>query len=333
MAVLLDEGSGRLVPLQNFSSSPGAAAWPIVPSLHPDGAMRYTVDHAGWQEVWEMPLALASPAASGGGPGWTPPGRLIASFNYSVPGNASASFAARAGGVPPRFPATPDGLVILLDASTAEHGGAHLGAVPRGGTALAWTASPWGQWNLTSREAVVGGVNCTLYSIDSPRGVYGAANRGTNYAAGYAAVLEGALIYNFFGEGWEGWEANQFVVFSTSGLFLGQCAWGAQCGPTTLWGRILVPPAASLLRSLTPSPPSLFTAAAPLAQSARPTSPRQATSRKSTTCRGLRATASPPASSGTPPLAAPTTHTMTRTTTAGCTFGAWRARSSLRSLT
>jgi hypothetical protein len=114
-------------------------------------------------------------------------------------------------------------LVILLDASKGENGGAHLGAVPVNGTALAWTASPWGSWDLTHREGVVGGVNCTLYTVENPRGVFGAANPGTNYAAGYSAVLEGALIYNFFGEGWMGWEANQFVVFSTTGLFIGQC--------------------------------------------------------------------------------------------------------------
>jgi hypothetical protein len=229
MAVLLDEATGLLTPLQNFSSS---HPWQVVPVLHTDGAMRYTVDHPGWQEVWEMPLQQSTPTSL---PGWVIPGRRIASFNFSTPGNASASFAARDGGVPPRFPlattttvgadgtSTSTTLVILLDASKGENGGAHLGAVPVNGTALAWTASPWGSWDLTHREGVVGGVNCTLYTVENPRGVFGAANPGTNYAAGYSAVLEGALIYNFFGEGWMGWEANQFVVFSTTGLFIGQC--------------------------------------------------------------------------------------------------------------
>ena len=230
-AVLLDDAASPPVlrVLQVFDGK--APLYQIVPSLHPDGAMRYARDAsdkstgAAWQEIWEMPLTLDR--AGAGGPGWDAPGRLIASFNVSA--NRTLSFEARTGGMPPRYPVTADGArVVLLDASRGENGGAHLGAIDVGATVLAWTAAPWGSWNRTqgwSEETDPASgevVNVTTSVVTNPTGIYGAANRGTNYAAGAPQVLGNNVVFSFFGEGWDGWEANQFLHFTTDGLFVGQ---------------------------------------------------------------------------------------------------------------
>jgi hypothetical protein len=230
-AVLLDDAASppALRLLQLFDGK--APLYQVTPSLHPDGAMRYTRDmsdkltNAAWQEIWEMPFVLDRDGT--GSPGWEEPGRRIASFNVTA--NRTLSFEARAGGVPPRYPVTADGArVVLLDASRAENGGAHLGAIDVNATALAWTAAPWGSWNRTQgwsllRDPASGEVvNVTTSVVSNPTGVYGAANPGTNYAAGAPAVLASLVVFPFFGEGWDGWEANQFLHFTTDGLFVGQ---------------------------------------------------------------------------------------------------------------
>ncbi len=231
-AVLLDDAASPPVLrlLQVFDGK--APLYQITPSLHPDGAMRYARDrsdastNAAWQELWEMPLSLNR--SGSGSPGWEAPGRLIASFNVTA-ANRSLSFEARTGGVPPRYPVTADGArVVLLDATRFENGGAHLGAIDVNATALAWTAAPFGSWNRTQgwseeRDPASGEVvNVTTSTVANPTGVYGAANPGTNYAAGAPQVLDQNIIFPFFGEGWDGWEANQFLHFTTEGLFVGQ---------------------------------------------------------------------------------------------------------------
>jgi hypothetical protein len=230
-AVLLDDAASppTMRLLQIFDGK--APLYQITPSLHPDGAMRYTLDlsdkltNATWQEIWEMPLTLNRNGT--GSPGWDAPGHLFASFNVTA--NRTRSFEARAGGVPPRYPVTADGArVILLDASRFENGGAHLGAIDVNATALAWTAAPYGSWNRTQgwselRDPASGEVvNVTTSVVSNPTGIYGAANPGTNYAAGAPLVLDDNIVFSFFGEGWDGWEANQFLHFTTDGLFVGQ---------------------------------------------------------------------------------------------------------------
>lgn len=122
---------------------------------------------------------------------------------------------ARTGGVSPRYPVTSNGIVILLDATTQEHGGDHLGAVSYvpaiedGDTrnspvlgGLLWTASPWANWTLIQNYTVEpGGLNITTCFVGGADGRYGAANPGTNYAAGFPAVVGSDVIYDFFGEG------------------------------------------------------------------------------------------------------------------------------------
>jgi hypothetical protein len=53
-------------------------------------------------------------------------------------------------------------------------------------------------------------------------GRYGANDTTIQYAASYAMTLGDLIVYGFFGEMWQNGEANQFLVFLTSGLFVGQ---------------------------------------------------------------------------------------------------------------
>ena len=225
MVELVDAAGGapaRLALLQTLTNQS---------SLHSDGCLRYTESHAtaggAWQEVWEIAMTLDA----GGAPAWEYPGRVIASFNTSV--NASQGFRARQGGVKMRFPVTEDGaLVVLLDASTYSprdlNTGNHLGAarVGAGAQGLAWTASPFGKWDVEFNHTVMQPGNVSLkYRWIVPEtmdGRYGANDTTIQYAASCAMTLGDLIVYGFFGEMWQNGEANQFLVFLTSGLFVGQ---------------------------------------------------------------------------------------------------------------
>lgn len=137
--------------------------------------------------------------------------------------NSTHDFMARTGGVSPRYPLTSNGRIVLLDATTQQHGGNHLGAVAYNTSGLLWTASPWANWTLIQNFTVEpGDLNISTCFIGGADGRYGAANPGTNYAAGFPTVVGGDLVFDFFGEGWMDWEANQFLHFTDAGLFVGQ---------------------------------------------------------------------------------------------------------------
>lgn len=159
-------------------------------TLHRDGAVRWVVDYANeksdpptaWQEVWEMPFALN---VNGDLPGWALPGTVIASFNLSSPANVTNSFMARQGGVANAYPVTESGRIVLLDAGGDKVARNHLGAIARGGTELAWTASPFGEWALVQNWTLVDDgtgtgnlTNITTYYIDKPGGIFGSGNPG-----------------------------------------------------------------------------------------------------------------------------------------------------------
>lgn len=202
-------------------------------SLEADGSLRYAktfVDldaNAAWVNIYESPFVLN--VSGSGRRGWELScapggfvGAIIASYNVSV--NTTAAFMPRAGGVAMHLPITSSGAIILMDSTTSRNAGAHLGAVQRGAFSegLLWTASPWGNWTLNETFALVHGHNLSLWDVGPQDGSYGAANPGTNYAAGFPVTAGRDLIFPFFGEGWMGWEANQFLHFTDTGLFVGQ---------------------------------------------------------------------------------------------------------------
>lgn len=205
----------HLVMLQNFTKGGFALA--------PDASVRYIVDaetppSAYWQELWSVPMTLNS----SGYPQWVLPGVLLASFNVSA--NASQGMRARGAALPLQLPVTSNGNIILLDATNNENGGDHLAGIPVNGTALAWTACPWGTWEMLSNRTTLqpGNVTLTYRWISNADGQYGANTSSISYSAAYPMAIGPHVLFSFYGEGWNQGEANQFLHFTEDGMFVGQ---------------------------------------------------------------------------------------------------------------
>ena len=119
-------------------------------------------------------------------------------------------------------------------------GGVHLGVVAAGPnqTSFKWRASPWGTWDVQKSPITLDGINCTFHSISNADGRFGANDSAINYAGSYAMVEGTNIAYGFFGEFWKGSEANQFLHFHDSGLFVGQFGTISQFGSMGLGPKI-----------------------------------------------------------------------------------------------
>ncbi|MBC7993136.1 MAG: hypothetical protein H7Z15_07840 [Rhizobacter sp.] len=113
-------------------------------------------------------------------------------------------------GMPPRFPLTGSGKVVFFDQSVVGNEGFHLGAAALGGQDWLWQASPSG--------ALDGKGSFQTKAID-----------GSTHYGGNAVWAHGRhIVFGYHGEfhkdlqtGQVG-QANQFMHFDESGLFLGQ---------------------------------------------------------------------------------------------------------------
>lgn len=113
-------------------------------------------------------------------------------------------------GMPPRFPITGSGRVILFDPSVTGNEGFHLGAVAVGGNRWLWLASPSGP-------------------LDGKGSFQTRAIDGSLQYGGNVAWADGRhVVYGFHGEFYRDLrsgrvgQANQFMHFDESGLFIGQ---------------------------------------------------------------------------------------------------------------
>lgn len=193
--------------------------------MHADASIRYTSveSDAAAGAHWQAVLSVAPTVnGSSGAVSWALPGVTIASFNVSA--SMSESFMARPGAEPLALPITDTGMVVLLDATTGANGGAHLGAVAVNGTTLAWTAAPWGSWEVVANKTTLqpGNVTVTVRTIVNAGGQYGANATSINYAASYPMASGANIVYGFYGEGWDQAEANQFLHHLDNGLYVGQ---------------------------------------------------------------------------------------------------------------
>jgi len=113
-------------------------------------------------------------------------------------------------GMPPRFPVTGSGRVVFFDQSVVGNEGFHLGAAAPGSTDWLWQASPSGP-------------------LDGKGSFQTQAVDGSTHYGGNAVWASGRhIVYGYHGEfhkdlqtGQVG-QANQFMHFDESGLFLGQ---------------------------------------------------------------------------------------------------------------
>jgi hypothetical protein len=102
-----------------------------------------------------------------------------------------------------------DGALIVSFNPGRSHG-FHLGALRRDGEGWAWRASPDGSW-LLDRDGDVS-LSTGVYELD----------RGVQYLGSVAVTSGPHVIYGYFGEAWNGGEANQWLHFFDNGLFVGQ---------------------------------------------------------------------------------------------------------------
>jgi hypothetical protein len=196
---LPDTGPVKLV--STFAAPlPGATAR----VLYENGDLGYAVTGGTSQRVMRLPLAGYDET---GAPRWQREPVKLA----SVPRLTGTPFHRGAfSGMPPRFPLTASGNVIFFDGSVAGNEGFHLGAARKGDDHWLWQASP--------SAAIDGKGSFQTKAID-----------GSLHYGGNAVWAHGRhIVYGFHGEFYKDLQngrvgqANQFMHFDESGLFLGQ---------------------------------------------------------------------------------------------------------------
>jgi len=112
----------------------------------------------------------------------------------------------------------------LISFNPARTGGFHLGAALRGGSGWLWRSSPTGPFTTTP------GPQGTLdiegrgghFPIDNAGLGYAEPMPPLSYAGGSVDAVGNLIVFSYPGEGWNGAEASQFLLYDESGAMLGQ---------------------------------------------------------------------------------------------------------------
>jgi hypothetical protein len=173
--------------------------------LYENGDLGYSLTGAGRQMVLRLPLKGFD---SAGDPVWSSePVRLA-----SVPTSAGSPWyrGAFSGMLPPRFPVCGSGRVVFFDQSVEGNEGFHLGAAEAGAEEWLWQASPTG--------ALDGKGSFQTKQID----------KSLQYGGNVVWTSGRHILYGYHGEFYKDMktgqvgQANQFMHFDESGLFIGQ---------------------------------------------------------------------------------------------------------------
>jgi hypothetical protein len=209
---LLGKGTMRRIP--NIVGSPLRTSSNGIGQYHPtspwifcelcqDGSIEYSAtEQNSRQVVYRLQMqgfdALHNPI-------WNTTPTVMASAPVSVLGWAGGTELSL-------FPTTSGGKVIFFQPSAGTVGnptlGMHLGAVNRGDTEWSWMASPTGDIDY---KGTFGG-----------RLLNNGQDSGVKYGGNLVRVHGTSVIYGYHGEGYGGSQANQFMHFHESGLFVGQ---------------------------------------------------------------------------------------------------------------
>lgn len=183
-----------------------AAPWPgTTPKvMYENGDLGYALTGPGTQSAMRLPLTGFD---SAGDPVWATVPVKLASVP-TLPG--TPHYRGAFSGMPPRFPVTASGRVVYFDQSVVGNEGFHLGAAAMNGSQWLWQASPSG--------ALDGKGSFQTKAID-----------GSTTYGGNAVWAHGRhIVYGYHGEFYKELrtgrvgQANQFMHFDESGLFLGQ---------------------------------------------------------------------------------------------------------------
>lgn len=183
-----------------------AAPWPGTTAkvMYENGDLGYALTGPSSQSVMRLPLTGFD---TSGDPVWSSVPVKLGSVPL-LPG--SPHYRGAFSGMPPRFPVTASGRVVYFDQSVIGNEGFHLGAVAPNGSQWLWQASPSGP-------------------LDGKGSFQTQAIDGSTTYGGNAVWASGRhIVYGYHGEfhkdlrnGRIG-QANQFMHFDESGLFLGQ---------------------------------------------------------------------------------------------------------------
>jgi hypothetical protein len=172
--------------------------------LYEGGDLGHALTGTGTQSV--LRVAITGFDAQGM-PEWAREPRVVA----RVPLESGAPYYRGAfSGMPPRFPSTARGRVVFFDGSVLGNEGFHLGAAAAGSDGWLWQASPSGP--LDGKGAF------QTHAVD----------RAIQYGGNAVWAVGRHIVYGFHGEGFKDpasgrvGQANQFMHFDESGLFLGQ---------------------------------------------------------------------------------------------------------------
>lgn len=191
-------------PLRIVRSFPPTSAAQSAMVMYENGDLGYSTTVNGTQAVLRLALTGFGPS---GDPEWATRPVQLASVPAlpGAPYNRGTPF-----GMAPRFPVTGSGKVVFFDSRVEGNEGFHLGAAMQGSSSWLWQASRTGPMD--------GKGSFQTWAVD------GSVNYGGN-----TVWAEGRhILYGYHGEffrdlatGRVG-QANQFMHFDESGLFLGQ---------------------------------------------------------------------------------------------------------------
>jgi hypothetical protein len=204
--VLNNEGGGdEFVELSASGLRPTGVRLGTQEYLHADGSRR---THLIRGETLAVHTRELQSFEAGAVPAWSPP-RLLASASARVDRDPHYHDVPVIHGInDPAWPQTASGLVVAFNPGRSR--GFHLGAMRPGETGWWWRASPAGSWDVNAQGAVL-----------SSDGRY-ELGRGVHYPGNTVVTAAESIIYGYHGEAWNGGQANQWLHFHESGLFLGQ---------------------------------------------------------------------------------------------------------------
>jgi hypothetical protein len=203
---------GRQVLVELPTSGPLRAVKVFAPAaprttphvLYENGDLGYALTGPSTQSVMRLPI---SGFDSANDPVWQSEPVKVATVP-TLPG--SPHYRNAFSGMPPRFPITTSGKVIFFDQSVSGNEGFHLGAAAVGGNAWLWQSSPSG--------ALDGKGSFQTKAID----------HSVTYGGNAVWISGRHIVYGYHGEFYRDMQngkvgqANQFMHFDESGLFLGQ---------------------------------------------------------------------------------------------------------------
>ena len=181
--------------------------------LYPDGSLRSHLIRFGGLQIFAKRIAGT---AANGAPIWSEPTLLAEVARLAEHDPWYHDVPAIHGINDPSYPTTGSGLLIAFNPGKST--GFHLGALRPGTEGWRWRASPSGVWQLDAMGRVL-----------TRDGTF-ELGHGVNYPASVAVASGANVVYGYHGEAWNGGEANQWMHFHESGLFIGQ--FGASPYPT-----------------------------------------------------------------------------------------------------